>query len=208
MGARPSRLYDYPFSGNGYKIRLALHQLGIAVDYQIVDILKRETKTEAFLAKNPMGEIPALELSDGTVLRESNAILYWLTEGTPLMPTDKMGRTQVIHWMCFEQSNIARVLGRARFLKANPNFRHATTAEFDQWHAAGHWALGVMDQHLLQYPFLIGDGYSAADICLYGYVHTGREGGFELDRFPAVVAWLRRVATQPKHIPQSQIPNN
>lgn len=202
MNARAVRLYDFPFSGNGYKVRLALHQLGIAVDYQIVDILKRETKAESFLAKNPMGEIPALELSDGTVLRESNAILCWLTEGTPLMPGDNMGRTKVIQWMFFEQSNIARVLGRARFLKANPNFRKATAAEFDQWHAAGHQALDVMEQELRQHTFLIGDSYSAADICLYGYVHTGREGGFELDRFPKVVAWLERVANQPKHIPQ------
>jgi glutathione S-transferase len=205
MSARPFRLYDYPYSGNGYKIRLALHQLGIAVDYQIVDILKRETKSEAYLAKNPMGEIPALELSDGTVLRESNAILYWLAEGTPLLPADKMPRTRVIQWMCFEQSNIDRVLGRARFLKAHPNIRQTTTAEFEQWHATGHWALGVMDQELRHHPFLVGDAYSAADICLYGYVHTGREGGFELDRFPAVVAWLGRIATQPKHISQSQL---
>jgi glutathione S-transferase len=202
MNVTAVRLFDFPFSGNGYKIRLALHQLGITVDYQIVDILKRETKTDLYLAKNPMGEIPALELSDGIVLRESNAILFWLTEGTPLMPSDKMGRTNVIQWMCFEQSNISKVLGRARFLKAHPNFRHVAAAEFDQWHAAGHWALGVMDQELLQHPFLIGDAYSAADICLYGYVHTGREGGFELDRFPRVLAWLDRVAVQPKFIPQ------
>jgi glutathione S-transferase len=195
MNARATRLYDFPFSGYGYKIRLALHQLGIAVDYQIVDILKHETKAESLLAKNPMGEIPALELSDGTVLRESNAILYWLTEGTPLMPADKIGRTQVIRWMCFEQSNIARVLGRSRFLKTYP-IRYATATEFDQWHASGHWALGVMDQELRERPFLIGDIYSAADICLYGYVHTGREGEFELDRFPSVLAWLVRVASQ------------
>lgn len=203
MSAQPFRLYDYPYSGNGYKIRLALHQLGIVVDYQIVDILKSETKSESFLAKNPMGEIPALELSDGMVLRESNAILYWLTEGTPLMPADKMGRTRVIQWMCFEQSNIDRVLGRARFLKAHPNFRQATTAEFEQWHATGHRALGVMDQELSHQAFLVGNAYSAADICLYGYVHTGREGGFGLDRFPAVIAWLERIANQPQHIPQS-----
>ncbi|HYD43885.1 MAG TPA: glutathione S-transferase N-terminal domain-containing protein, partial [Phenylobacterium sp.] len=109
MAVQPVRLYDFPFSGNGYKVRLALHQLGLGVERQIIDILKGEARSGDFLAKNPVGEIPALELSDGTVLRESNAILYWLTEGTPLMPSDRLGRTRVVQWMCFEQSNIDRV---------------------------------------------------------------------------------------------------
>jgi glutathione S-transferase len=202
MAVRPIRLYDFRFSGNGYKVRLALSQLGLAVEHQFIDILKGEAKSEAFLAKNPMGEIPALELSDGTVLRESNAILFWLSEGTALMPEDRLGRARVVQWMCFEQSNIDRVLGRARFLLANPDFRTTTPAEFAAWHATGHQALCVMEEELRERKFLVGDAYSAADICLYGYVHTGREGGFELDRFPAVVSWLARVASQPGHIPQ------
>ena len=136
------------------------------------------------------------------MLRESNAILYWLAEGTPLMPDGRMGRTGVVQWMCFEQWNIDRVLGRARFLKAYPAFAQVAAFDFETWHAAGHRALGVLEGELSARPFLVGDAYSVADICLYGYVHTAREGGFELDRFPAVCAWLARVAGQPGHIPQ------
>jgi len=202
MAVQPVRLYDFPFSGNGYKVRLALHQLGLGVERQIIDILKGEARSGDFLAKNPVGEIPALELSDGTVLRESNAILYWLTEGTPLMPSDRLGRTRVVQWMCFEQSNIDRVLGRARFLRAYPEFAKVSTFDMETWHAVGHHALGVMDQELREKPFILGDSYSVADICLYGYVHTAEEGGFALARFPAVTAWLNRVAAQPGHVPQ------
>jgi glutathione S-transferase len=202
MDVRPIRLYDFPFSGNGYKVRLALHHLGLPVERQIIDILKGENRTPSFLARNPMGEIPALELSDGTVLRESNAILFWLGEGTPLLPAGRLDRTRVVQWMCFEQSNIDRVLGRARFLKAHPEF--ATVAQFDMdtWRAAGHRALAVLDAELRHREYLVADVFSVADICLYGYVHTAREGGFELDSVPAVNAWLSRVAAQPRHILQ------
>lgn len=202
MDAQPARLFDFPFSGNGYKVRLALHHLGLPVERQIVDILDGANRSPEFLAHNPMGEIPALELSDGTVLRESNAILYWLAEGTPLMPTGRLERTRVVQWLCFEQSNIDRVLGRARFLKAYPEFTTVAQFDVDTWHAAGHRALENLDQELSDHDFLVGEAFSIADISLYAYVHTAREGGFDLDRFPAVQAWLDRIAAQPGHIPQ------
>ena len=200
MDARPLRLWDFPFSGNGYKIRLALTQLGLPFQYASVDLLAGETRTPAFLALNPMGQIPVLQLTDGTVLRESNAILFWLTEGTAMMPADKLERARVIQWMNFEQSNIDKVLGRVRFLKAYPDFRKVAEAEWPVWRAEGDQALAVLEAELAGRAFLVGEAYSAADICLYGYVHTAQEGGFELARYPAVQAWLQRVRTQPGHI--------
>jgi glutathione S-transferase len=201
VNTEPLRLYDFPFSGNGYKLRLAMTQLGLAFDYVVIDILAGQSRTPEFLALNPMGQIPVLVLADGTVLRESNAILCWLTEGTALMPADRLERTRVLQWMNFEQSNIDKVLGRTRFLRAYPDFREVAEAEWSVWYDEGNQALAVLDQALDGRDFLVGSAYSAADICLYGYVHTAEEGGFDLGRFPAVRRWLDTVRTQPGHIP-------
>jgi glutathione S-transferase len=206
MHAAPKRLYDFPFSGNGYKVRLALAQLGIDVEHRFVDLLARETQGADFLAINPMGQIPVLELADGTLLRESNAILFWLTEGTPLLPADRLGRARVIQWMNFEQGNIDKVIGRARFLRRYPHLRNTTQADFDEWSAVGNRALQTLDAALENAaledaPFLVNGAYSAADICIYGYVHCAEEGGFDLARYPAVAAWLDEVRRQPGHIP-------
>lgn len=201
MGVAPKRLYDFPFSGNGYKVRLALAQLGLRVDYVTVDLLTGETRTPLFLAMNPMGQIPVLELDDGTHLAESNAILFWLTEGTQLMPADRLGRARVVQWMNFEQSNVDKVLGRARFLKAHPDFMPTTAADWDGWYRAGYRALDVLEGALSGRSFLVEDRYSAADICLYGYVHCGEEGGFMYDCYPAISAWLDRVRSQDRHVP-------
>lgn len=196
----PVRLYDFPFSGNGYKVRLALAQLGLDVEHQIVDLLAGETASEWFLARNLMGQIPVLELSDGTCLPESNAILYWLGEGTALMPADRLLRARVVQWMCFEQSNIDKVLGRSRFLSCYPDFRETTRDEFEGWWAEGNRALSVLDAELEESEFLVGSTYSVADICLYGYVHCADEGGFDLQRFPSVSRWLESVRRQSGHI--------
>ncbi len=196
----PVRLYDFPFSGNGYKVRLALSMLGIAVEYQVIDILEGQSRTPQFLAMSPIGQIPLLELSDGSHLWESNAILFWLAEGTSLMPASRLGRSQMIKWMCFEQNRLDKVLGRAKFLKAYPNFRETTQAEFDGWHAEGHDALGIINTALEDRTFIVGDVFSAADICLYGYVHSARDGGFQLDRFPSITSWLARVTLQPGYV--------
>ena len=193
----PVRLFDFPFSGNGYKIRLALSMLGIHVEYRVVNILEGQSRTSEFLAMNPAGQIPVLELSNGTFLWESNAILFWLAEGTALMPSSKLDRARMVRWMCFEQNRLDKVLGRAKFLKAFPHFRATTEAEFEGWYAEGHEALGIIDSELIGRAFVVGDDFSAADICLYGYVHSARDGGFDLDRFPAVIAWLKRVEQQP-----------
>lgn len=116
------------------------------------------------------------------------------------MPTDRLGRARVIQWMCFEQSNIDKVLGRTRFLKRYPNFIPTTPADWQQWLTTGHRALGVMESELEGRRFFVGDRYSAADICLYGYVHCAEEGGFDLGRYPAVSMWLQRVQQQARYV--------
>lgn len=196
MTTTPKCLYDYPISGNGYKIRIALAHLGYAVEYKVVDLLAGEGGTEEFLAKNPMGQIPVLELSDGTCLRESNSILFWLTDGTELMPREHLAKTRVIQWMCFEQSNIDKVLGRTRFLKRYPDVLDTTQKDWDQWYATGYRALGVMDSELREHDFLVADSYSSADICLYGYVHCAEDGGFDLGKYPNVIRWRSTVSSR------------
>jgi len=203
--AQPKRLYDFPFSGNGYKVRLALAHLGLSVEYETVDLVGGETNTPRFLAKNPMGQIPVLELDDGTMLRESNSILFWLTEGTSLMPDDRLARARIVQWMCFEQSNIDKVLGRTRFLKRYPDFMATTSADWEQWYATGYRALDVMESELRKQGFLVADAFSAADICLYGYVHCAEEGGFDLARYGAVNRWRARVREQPGHVPIDRV---
>lgn len=189
----PARLYDYRFSGNSYKIRLALAQLGHVVEIVPVDLIEGETRTPEFRRRNPMGQVPVLELADGTCMRESNAILFWLADDSFLMPTDSMQRTLVLQWMFFEQSNIDKVLGRTRFLKAFPGFREVHASEWQVWYGEGNAALEVMNQHLEGAEYLVGDTYSAADVCLYAYVHTANDGGFDLSNYPHVTKWLDRV---------------
>jgi glutathione S-transferase len=192
----PVRLYDFPFSGNGYKVRLALAYLGLRVEYKVVDLLAGDSASEEFLAKNPMGQIPVLELEDGTLLRESNAILYWIADGTDLMPNDLLARTRTVQWFCFEQSNVDKVLGRTRFLKRYPDFMATSPSDWKQWYSTGYRALGVLEGELSDREFLVGDSYSVADVCLYGYVHCAEEGGFDLTAYPSLDRWQLRVQDQ------------
>ena len=122
MNADPETTHYFPFSGNGYKVRLALAYLGLRVEYETVDLLAGEAGRSESLARNPMGQHPVLELNDGTCLRESNSILFWLSEGTRLMPMDRLGRARVVQWMCFEQSNVDKVLGAHAVPEALPRF--------------------------------------------------------------------------------------
>jgi glutathione S-transferase len=199
------RLHDHLTSGNGYKARLLLAQLGIAYERIEYDLDKRETRTPEFLAMNPNGRIPLLEFDDGTFLAESNAILWFLGEGTPYLPADRWQRAEVLQWMFFEQNNHEpNIAGlRSWIMHAVP-----VTPLMDLWRpakrAAGEAALGVMDGHLAARPFFVGDRYSIADIALYAYTHVAHEGGFALAPYVHVRAWLARVAAQPGHIPITQ----
>jgi glutathione S-transferase len=194
-------LYDFNGSGNGFKVRLLLSQLGIAYTLVERDILKGETRTPEFLKKNPNGRIPTLELEDGTHLAESDAILWYLAEGTPFAPTDRLQRAQTLQWMFFEQYSHEPYIAVARF------WRHflsklSPLQELDlpERMAKGYAALGVMEQHLARHPFFVGDRYGLADIALYAYTHVAGEGGFNLDPYPQISAWMARVAAQPGYV--------
>ena len=194
------RLYDYLESGNGYKVRLLLTQLDLEFERIELDIMKGETRTPEFLRRNPNGRIPCLELENGTHLWESNAIQFYLAEGTPFLPSDRLQRAQVLQWMFFEQYSHEPYIAVVRF------WHHAGTVEAnrDQLEAKvarGYAALDVMETHLRGRTFFVAERYTIADIALYAYTHVAHEGGFELGRYPEIRAWLARVAAQPRHLP-------
>jgi glutathione S-transferase len=197
-------LYDYAFSGNCYKVRLLLSQLGIEYESRAVDIIAGDAKQPWFLRKNPVGQVPTLELPDGTCLRESSAILMHLAEGTPFLPAPGLGRTRVLEWLCFEQSNVAIVIGRARFRRAFPDVVPTQPEEFEAWHRHGNRALRVLEERLHDYTFLVDDGYTIADIALYAYTHCAAEGGFSLEPYAAIRSWVERIEELPGFLPINQ----
>jgi glutathione S-transferase len=198
------RLYDFLPSGNGYKVRLLLTQLDIPFERIELDILKDETRTPEFLQKNPNGRIPTLEIAPGEFLAESNAILFYLAEGTPFLPDDRWERAQVLQWMFFEQYSHEPNIATSRFWLQHFDLTEERRKALDQKREPGYAALTVMERHLAQHPFFVGERYSIADIALYAYTHVADEGGFDLSRFPAIRGWLERVRAQPRHIPITQ----
>ncbi|WP_017298401.1 glutathione S-transferase family protein [Nodosilinea nodulosa] len=199
------RLYDYQPSGNGYKVRLLLSQLSLPFEYIEMDILQGETRTAEFLAKNPNGRIPVLEIEPGYYLAESNAILFYLAQGTSFLPEERLAQTQVMSWMFFEQYSHEPNIATPRFWlchvpELNPYQKIALPYKQEQ----GYDALAVMDRHLAAHQFFVAQRYTIADIALYAYTHVASEGGFELSRFANVCRWLQDVAGQPNHIPITQ----
>jgi len=190
------RFYDFHESGNGYKIRLLLSQLGLPHERIELDILEGETRTPEFLALNPNGRIPLLVLDDGRTLAESNAILYFLAQRTAYWPEDRFERAQVLQWMNFEQYSHEPYIAVVRFWTFSGQLdQHA--AELPERRMRGNAALDVMEAYLAGRPFFVGDRYSIADIALYAYTHVAHEGGFDLTSRPNVTGWLARVASQP-----------
>ncbi|MEA5449081.1 glutathione S-transferase family protein [Leptolyngbya sp. CCNP1308] len=199
------RLYDYPPSGNGYKVRLLLSHLGLPFEYVALDILKGETRTAEFLAKNPNGRIPLLELEPGSYLAESNAILFYLAQSTPFWPTAPLSQAEVMRWLFFEQYSHEPNIATPRFWLCHLDELNAyQQAALPYKQEQGYQALAVMEQHLGQHAFLVDESYTIADMALYAYTHVAHEGGFELDRFPAVRRWLAQIAAQPNHVPITQ----
>jgi glutathione S-transferase len=194
------RLYDYYDSGNGYKVRLLLAQLGIPYEYVEKDIMQGETRTPEFLKLNPNGRIPVVVLEDGTPLAESNAILFYFAEGTPYLPADKLGRARALQWLFFEQYSHEPYVAVARFLLRHTEPDDPRRSMLEQRQKGGYAALGVMERHLAENPFLVGGRYSIADIALYAYTHVADQGGFELSSYPCVRAWLARVEAQPGYV--------
>jgi|SRR6185369_9714344 glutathione S-transferase len=195
------RLYDFLPSGNGYKVRLLLTQLAIPFELIELDITKGLTRTAEFLAKNPNGRIPTLEIEPGVFLAESNAILFYLADGTPFFPADRLQRAQALQWMCFEQYSHEPNIATVRFWVTHDQLTPERRAQLEQKRALGNAALGVMEHHLAQRSFFVGERYSIADIALYAYTHVADEGGFDLAPYASVRQWLQRVRDQPRHIP-------
>jgi glutathione S-transferase len=196
------RLYDYLPSGNGYKVRLVLRQLGLPYELVELDIKHGATRTPEFLAKNPNGRIPLLEIPGRGYLAESHAIIWYLAEGSALVPADPLDRARMWQWMCFEQYSLEPNLGTARFWLASLGKSESELGEkLEEKRRNGQAALAVLEQSLAGREFLVGDRYSLADVALYAYTHVAPEGGFTLDPYPAIRAWCERVAAQPGHIP-------
>jgi glutathione S-transferase len=203
------RLHDNASSGNAYKVRLLLTHLGIPFERIEYDTDHGATRTSEFLSTiNPNGRVPVLELEDGRCLPESNAILWYLAEGTPYLPggnehgeDGRWHRAQVLQWMFFEQyshePNIATVRAWITHGVAMTPERVAALPGKRKW---GEAALAVMERHLSGCRFFVGERYTIADIALYAYTHVAHEGGFDLAPYPAVRAWLGRVAAEPRHV--------
>jgi glutathione S-transferase len=196
-------LHQMAMSGNCYKVRLAARQTGVALTLKDYPLHGGETRQPAFLAKNPNGRVPLLELDDGRCLPESGAILWYLSEGTALQPADKWGRAQALQWMFFEQYSHEPYVAVARFIRAyaTPEILERRKSEFPLLMERGNAALAVMDGHLAKHDWFAGNRYSIADIALYGYTHCAGEGGFDLARYPAIGKWMARVAATPNYEP-------
>lgn len=200
-------LYDYLDSGNGYKIRLLLAQLGRDYRWVELDILRGDTRTADFLVKNPNGRIPTLQLDDGRCLAESNAILWYLADDTPYLPAGKLERAQVLQWMFFEQYSHEPYVATPRYILKHLPEDSPRRAELPKRLEQGRAALGVMEGHLAGRQFFVGERYSIADIALYAYTHVAHEGQLNLGPCPAVRAWINRVASQPRHVPLTDRPD-
>jgi glutathione S-transferase len=193
-------LYDYLDSGNGYKIRLLLAHLNLLYRHRELDIMRGETRTAEFLAINPNGRIPVLALGDGQYLTESDAILWYLADGTPYLPSGRLARAQVLQWMFFEQYSHEPYVATPRYIVHHLPADDSRRAELPQRLARGREALALMDSHLRGHEYFVDGRYTIADIALYAYTHVAEDGGLELAPFPWLRAWLQRVAEQPRHV--------
>lgn len=198
------RIYGDIASGNCYKIKLLLSLLSIEHEWQHVNILAGESETPEFLAMNPNGKIPLLRLDDGETLSESNAILNYLAEGSEFLPVDKLERARVLQWQFFEQYSHEPFVAVARFINKYLGLPSERRTEYEAKQSGGNRALAVMENQLEITPFLTGNDYTIADISLYAYTHVAHEGGFDLNRYPAIGTWLSRVSAHPKHVTMEQ----
>ena len=188
-------------SGNCFKIRHLCAELDVDYEWQEMDILANETRTPEFLAMNPNGKIPLVDLGGGRYLAESNAILAYLADGSPLAGAERYERALVLQWMFFEQYSHEPNIATSRFIiryLGNPPDRQAALADK---HTAGHRALAVMEQRLAAGEFMAGDRFTLADIALFAYTHVAHEGGFDLRPYAAIRAWIERVASRPRFVP-------
>jgi glutathione S-transferase len=202
-------LYSMQRSGNSYKVRLALARLGIPYRMVEVDILKGESRTPEFLAKNPNGRVPLLEVAPDRYLAESNAILWYVAGGTRLAPEDRIERAEALQWMFFEQHSLEPNIGAAYFwLALIKGGRELQSHALDDWMENGYRALNVMEMHLKKHDFFAAGHYTIADIALYAYTHLAEQCDYDLGEFPAIRGWLRRVEAEPGYVPMDWQPQD
>jgi len=195
------RLYNSQDSGNSYKVRLLLTQLQVPFERIDIDLLRQETAQPRFRARNPLGQTPFIELDDGRVLAESNAILWHLAEGTPFLPDDRWSRAQILQWMNFEQYRLEPNIGTPRFWITMLKVGDERRAQIAEKLKSGNSALAILDAHLARTPFVAGERYSIADTCLFAYSHVAEEAGYDVEPYPALRQWFARVRAEPRHVP-------
>ncbi len=204
------KLYDFLESGNGFKVRLLLHLL--KKPYQLIEknILEGETKDAAFLKINPNGKIPAIELEDGRCLTESNAILFFLANGSNYLPNDPWVQAQVMSWLFFEQYSHEPNIAVARFWKHFVDITPDVEEQLKEKHEKGYEALSIMEDALAENPdhWLVGSHMTIADIALYAYTHVSEEGGFDLSGYPEILKWIQKIASFPFYVPITYNKNN
>ena len=194
------KLYGMSTSGNCHKVKLLLEQLDRPYQWQEVDILKGESQTDAFLVMNPVGQVPTLEIEPGKYLTESNAMLCFLAEGTTFWSEEPYLKAQTLSWLFFEQYSHEPYIAVARFVCKFLPSGNDRLAELPRLHERGNKALQIMEQHLADNDFFVGNHYSIADIALYAYTHCAGEGGFDLGDYPAIRSWLARVEQQDRFV--------
>ena len=194
-------VYGFSPSGNCHKVKLLLGQLGREYAWVETDSARGETRTLGYLAKNPNGKVPLLELDDGRILVESNAILCWLADGTRFLPADPWAKAQALSWMFFEQYSHEPYIAVARFICGWTPADSPRRAELPKLRERGHAALAVMEKHLSAHDWFSGGDYGIADIALYAYTCVAPHGGIALDAYPALNAWLARVEATPGFVP-------
>ena len=192
-------LYDSATSGNCYKVRLLFAHLGIAYDRRELSVVDKSSRGPILGGLNPALRVPTVVFDDGRPLAESNAILWYFADGTRFVPDDRYQRALVLQWQFFEQYDHEPNVAVARYWLHNKK-ESIEPAALAAKQAAGHRALDAMEAHLKERRYLVGDRMSIADISLYAYTHVADEGGFELSRYPAIRAWLARVASEPGHV--------
>lgn len=197
------RIYGDSRSGNCYKIQLLLSLLGKTCEWVEIDIMKGETRAPSFLEKSPNGKIPLLELDDGRVLSESNAIMHYIAFNTPLVPSTPYQSSKLLQWQFFEQYSHEPYIAVARYINVYLGLPAEKKAEYDAKQAGGYRALAVMEHQLSLTPFLLGDTISLADISLFAYTHVAHEGGFDLSAYPAIRNWIQLIRDQKGFVPMN-----
>jgi glutathione S-transferase len=190
------RLYDYAASGNCYKVRLLLALLDRPYQRVPIDIFGGDTLTEEYAALNPVRETPVLQLDDGAVIAQSNAILWYLAEGTPFLPGTRLGRALAAQWLAFEQERVMSGIGSTRFRVLTGRDPELAAARFP----VGEAALAVLEGHLAEREFLVVDACTIADVSIFGYTHVAADAGYDMARYPAVGAWLDRIRSLPRFV--------